>query len=112
MSNPVSRYINNAFDAGQAVQRAANKHNRAESAKKELKDEDKVKSLNPRQKKDLETSAKNEPKAEKAVSDARGQFFGALLQNRTYDNQGRIQGTQAGHHVTNSKNHTRKVKGD
>jgi hypothetical protein len=85
MSNPVSRYLDNLFNAGVKLTDTSGQ----------------VSAFGPRRTDNLKEQA-----------DARGQAWGAILQNRTYDEQGRIKGTQPGHHVTDSKNHTKKVKGD
>jgi len=63
MSNPVSRYITNVFNAGEKLAGAVGQPNLFGS------------------------SRKDNPKEQAA---ARGQAWGALLQNRTYDEQGII----------------------
>jgi hypothetical protein len=100
MSNPVSRWVNNTFTAAENVDRAANVNMASYEAKKTLADKEKAKKLAPNEKTDLQAVAKIKPKAEEAVKNARGQFFGALLQNRTYDSKGQIVGTQKDHAVT------------
>lgn len=92
MSNPISRWFDNTFDASEGVA------NKMPSTSKSIKEFNKL--------------SKEEQKKEikKNVREARGQFFGALLQNRTYDKQGRIKGTQPNHHKTTSKNFTKPVK--
>ena len=82
MSNPVSRWVTNVFDAGEKLGHAAEKRSETKSGQKQI---------------------------EKEQTAARGQAWGALLQNRTYDEQGRIKGTQADHHVTDNNNHTKPV---
>ena len=57
MSNPVSRWVNNVFDAGSKLGDASRMRYETEAQKKEV---------------------------EKKQAEARGQAWGALLQNRTY----------------------------
>jgi len=87
MSNPVSRYVNNVFNAAEKSGSASGVQNSDTALK------------NP--------SAKAKSKE---AETARGQLLGALLQNRTYDEQGKIKGTQADHHVTDNNSHTQTVK--
>jgi hypothetical protein len=82
MSNSVSRWVTNVFDAGEKLDHAAERTSETKSGKKQI---------------------------EKEETAARGQAWGAILQNRTYDEQGKIKGTQANHHVTDSSNHTKPV---
>lgn len=100
MSNSVERWFSNAIDAGYNVHRAAERNKSADAAKKTLANKDEAKKLTPNQKAQLREVAKSKPKAEESVKDARGQFLGALLQNRKYDSKGQIVGTQKGHTVT------------
>ena len=86
MSNPVSRWIDNVYNASTKAGEASGIQNSDQA----IKSSEKAKS--------------------KAAESARNQLLGAILQNRTYDEQGRIKGTQAGHTVTDSKNHTRTIK--
>jgi len=83
MSNPVSRWVTNVFDAGEKLGHATQKISETKSGQKQI---------------------------EKEQTAARGQAWGALLQNRTYDEQGKIKGTQADHHVTDHTTHTQTVK--
>jgi hypothetical protein len=83
MSNPVSRYITNVFNAGEKLTAATNQVSA------------------------FGASRKDNPKEQEA---ARGQAWGALLQNRTYDEQGRIKGTQPNHAVTSVDRKTGKAK--
>ena len=83
MSNPVSRWVTNVFNAGEKLGHATGIQT----------------TLGP--------SRQDNSKEQTA---ARGQAWGALLQNRTYDEQGKIKGTQADHHVTDHTTHTQTVK--
>ena len=104
MDNPVSRWINNTFDAAEKVDRNANKLQASGSVVKNLSGK---KNLSPNEKEALDSAKKSLAEARKEHPSDRGQFFGALLQNRSYDEQGKIKGTQPNHHVTDSKNHTK-----
>lgn len=74
MGNPVSRWFDNTFDAAEGV---ANKRS---STAKSISEFGKL--SKSEQKKEIDRQTK----------EARGQFLGALLQNRKYDERGRIVG--------------------
>lgn len=83
MDNPASRWVKN-------VSKAAEKSGEASGI----------------QNSDQAMKMTEKAKSQKA-KDAQGQLWGAILQNRSYDEQGKIKGSQPNHHVTDSKNHTK-----
>jgi hypothetical protein len=72
MSNPVSRWVDNVFSAGQKLGTSTGN----------------TTAFGP--------SRKDNPEEQKRD---RGQAWGAILQNRTYDEKGKIKGTQPNHTV-------------
>ena len=86
MSNPVSRWVDNVYTAATKSGEASGIQNSDQALKKPT---EKAKS--------------------KKAEEARGQLLGAILQNRSYDSQGKIKGTQTDHHVTDNNNHTKTV---
>lgn len=84
MSNPVSRYINNTISAAQTNYHASQRYQSNKETIKALTEKSKKEELTPKEQQALRNAKTDKPKSEKNVGETRGQFFGALLQNRTY----------------------------
>ena len=84
MSNPVTRYISNTVGAAENNYHASQHYQSNKETIKHLTEKSKKEKLTDREQESLKNAKIEKPKSEQSVSDTRGKFFGALLQNRTY----------------------------
>ena len=84
MSNPISSYINNTIGAAEDNYHASQRYQSNKETIENLTEKSKKQKLTDREQENLKNAKAEKPKSEQNVSDTRGKFFGALLQNRTY----------------------------
>ena len=112
MSNPVSRYISNVKKAADDLSSAKSAEERAKWATYQSdKRDSNTETVAEYRKRMAETkpapsAAKNLADAKKKVKEEKGQLLGAVLQNRSYNENG----TQKGHTVTRVDRKTGKSK--
>lgn len=109
MNNPVSRYVSNVARSAAELAKARSEASatKTSEASKDAKKASETMAEYKKRVADIDPvkSAQKVSAAESKAKAELGQFVGAVLQNRTYENKG----TQANHHVTDNKNHTKTV---
>lgn len=110
MSNPVSRYVGNVKKAASELSSARSEKSSAEfvKAREDVKGSSESTSDYNKRMKSTDTlrSSSRVAAAAKKVKEETGQFLGAVLQNRSYNENG----TQKGHTVTRVDRKTGKSK--